>query len=93
MAKLGLLVRLGSVLPLLISIVNCESTTPTVNTVNGTYAGKYLAAYDQDAFLGMAFALPPTGARRFQRPHYINESFTDIRNATTFGLAVRYSGK
>ncbi|KAH8881217.1 carboxylesterase [Thozetella sp. PMI_491] len=70
-----------------VSSASCISRTPEANTVNGTYVGKYLPEFQQDAFLGMPFALPPTSTRRFQRPHYINESFSGTRNATNYGLA------
>lgn len=56
--------------------------------MNGTYVGKHLGSFNQDAFLGMPFALPPTGERRFQRPHYIDQAFSETRNATSYGPAV-----
>ncbi|CAI6090672.1 unnamed protein product [Clonostachys chloroleuca] len=72
---------------LLASRATCFSTNPTVSTMNGTYVGKHLGSFNQDAFLGMPFALPPTGERRFQRPHYIDQAFSETRNATSYGPA------
>ena len=64
------------------------SGAPRASTLNGTYEGKHLPGYSQDAFLGIPFALPPTGQRRFQRPYYINESFDGVREAVEYGPAV-----
>jgi hypothetical protein len=72
----------------LINHAACASE-PTVKTVNGTYKGLYLPEWQQEAFLGMPYALPPVGELRFARPHYINTSFEGIRNATSYGPAVR----
>lgn len=63
---------------------------PRATMLNGTYEGKHLEGYNQDVFLGIPFALPPTGQRRFQRPYHINESFDGVREATEYGPAVGY---
>uniref|UniRef100_A0A8H7KCN2 Carboxylic ester hydrolase n=1 Tax=Bionectria ochroleuca TaxID=29856 RepID=A0A8H7KCN2_BIOOC len=76
---------LGLLLPA--SRATCLSKNPTVSTVNGTYVGKHLESFNQDVFLGMPFALPSTGERRFQRPHYIDQAFSETRNATNYGPA------
>lgn len=85
---MGFKLSFGSLLSLLLFVNASCATTPKVKTVNGTFAGQYLQHYEQDAFLGMPFALPPTGQRRFRRPHYINESFDGVRDATEYGPAV-----
>ncbi|KAK6353586.1 hypothetical protein TWF696_005549 [Orbilia brochopaga] len=59
---------------------------PQARTLNGTYEGKYLPGYDQDAFLGMRYGLPTGGQLRFRRPHYVNESWTGVRSATSYSL-------
>lgn len=72
---------------LLATQIGVASSSPTANTVNGTYEGKSLESYEQDLFLGIPYALPPTGLRRFQRPHYINETFEGVRDAIEYGRA------
>lgn len=66
------------------STVGC-STPPTATTLNGTYAGRYNAEYDQDFFLGIPFALPPVGDLRFANPRSLTSSFDGTRNATEYG--------
>jgi carboxylesterase type B len=67
--------------------------SPTATTVNGTYRGQHLTTWDQDAFLGVPFAQPPTGSLRWRWPQSLNESFTDIRDATQQGYScMQYRG-
>ncbi|KAI9164105.1 Cholinesterase [Paramyrothecium foliicola] len=70
-----------------LSSATCIAHSPPVDTINGTYVGKHLRGYEQDAYLGIPFAKPPTGERRFQRPHYIDKAFSETRNATSYGPA------
>jgi carboxylesterase type B len=58
---------------------------PLVHTNSGTYIGKYLASYKQDAFLGIPFAQPPVGDLRFRRPLPFNVSWTGRRDAKEYG--------
>lgn len=59
---------------------------PTVTVLNGTYAGVHNPSYNQDYFLGIPYALPPTqGPLRFSPPASLNTSWTGQRNATAFG--------
>lgn len=67
--------------------------SPKADTVNGTYVGKHLTTWEQDAFLGMPFAQPPLGDLRFRRPQYINSSFEDERNATEYGYSCMQYGQ
>lgn len=59
-------------------------STPTAKTLNGTYVGKSLPAYNQDLFLGIPFAQPPVGDLRFRNALSLNTSFTGKRAATEF---------
>jgi carboxylesterase type B len=58
---------------------------PLVRTNEGTYIGKYLPSYKQDAFLGIPFAQPPVGDLRFRRPLPLNVSWTGPRDAKEYG--------
>lgn len=62
-----------------------NSSRPTAQTVNGTYAGFHLLDWDQDVFLGIPFAQPPTGQLRFRWPQSLNTSFSEVRDATAYG--------
>lgn len=58
---------------------------PTVHVKNGSYQGIHNTAYNQDYFLGIPFAQPPTGQLRLALPQPLNESFGEARSATEFG--------
>jgi len=58
---------------------------PVGRTINGTYFGKYVPVYNQEAFLGIPYAQPPLGDLRFRRPVSLNSSWDGARNAGRFG--------
>ncbi|KAL1964878.1 hypothetical protein VTN77DRAFT_6231 [Rasamsonia byssochlamydoides] len=60
---------------------------PTVTVLNGTYVGRYLPGWDQDAFLGIPFAQPPVGPLRFRWPQSLNTFWSGVRNATEYGYS------
>jgi carboxylesterase type B len=60
---------------------------PLVATVNGTYRGAQLASWDQEAFLGIPFAQPPVKDLRWRWPQSLNESFSEVRDATQQGYS------
>lgn len=67
--------------------------TPQVKTLNGTYQGRYLPDWDQDAFLGIPYAQPPLGPLRYRWPQSINTSFDGVRDASSYGYScMQYSG-
>lgn len=72
---------------------NALSKAPSATTVNGTYVGKYLSEWQQDAFLGMPFAEPPLGPLRFTRPKTIEETFDGERSATEYGFSCMQYGQ
>ncbi|KAF4973949.1 hypothetical protein FZEAL_9096 [Fusarium zealandicum] len=76
-------------------VTSAELSTkgPKAKTLNGTYVGKYLHEWDQDAFLGMPFAQPPTGDLRFKWPQSLNEAFDDERPATEYGFSCMQYGQ
>jgi len=51
------------------------SDTPIIHTQNGTISGISLNQFSQDVFLGIPFAEPPTGERRFKRPEPYNRHY------------------
>lgn len=66
---------------------------PTAKTLNGTYHGLHLPQWSQDAFLGLPYAQPPTGALRFAHPQPLNASFPGVRAATAQGYScMQYRG-
>ena len=60
---------------------------PLVATVNGTYKGIQLPSWNQDAFLGIPFAQPPIKDLRWRWPQSLNESFSEVRDATQQGYS------
>lgn len=60
---------------------------PLATTVNGTYHGAHLPSWNQDAFLGVPFAQPPVKDLRWRWPQSLNESFSEVRDATQQGYS------
>lgn len=58
---------------------------PTAATLNGTFSGYHHSLYNEDYFLGIPFAQPPTGSLRYAAPQPLNTSWTGIKNATEYG--------
>jgi hypothetical protein len=54
-------------------------------TANGTYRGVLSREHRQYMFLGMPYALPPTGSHRFRQARPVNESWTGVRSAEMYG--------
>ncbi|KAH7374541.1 lipase [Plectosphaerella cucumerina] len=84
---------LALALPLLSCLVGVLGDAPAAHTRNGTYRGVHLPSWEQDAFLGVPYAQPPTGNNRFRWPQSLNESFEGTRDATTQGYScMQYRG-
>ncbi|KAI9738785.1 MAG: hypothetical protein M1834_008292 [Cirrosporium novae-zelandiae] len=66
-----------------------NTTAPTATVKNGTYEGIHLPEYNQDLFLGIPFAIPPTGANglRFKNPQSLNSSWTGVKKATSYSAS------
>jgi carboxylesterase type B len=58
--------------------------SPSAATRNGTVLGQYNAHYQQDYFLGIPYAQPPTGTLRFHQPLPVNETW-ERRSAVNYG--------
>ena len=63
-----------------------SSNSPTATIKNGTYVGRYLPEYDQDLFLGMAYAQPPVGNLRFTIPQSLNTSWSGTKDASQYSV-------
>lgn len=59
---------------------------PAVHLSNGTYLGLHNKEYDQDFFLGIPYAKPPTGSLRFAAPEPLTDEFDEPRSATEYSL-------
>uniref|UniRef100_A0A093VKE5 Carboxylic ester hydrolase n=1 Tax=Talaromyces marneffei PM1 TaxID=1077442 RepID=A0A093VKE5_TALMA len=66
-------------------MVPIKTGLPKASTRNGTYTGLRNEHFAQDFFLGMRYALPPTGDLRFNVPHPLNVSWTGSKNAQSYG--------
>lgn len=70
-----------------------EARVPMAKLAYGTYHGKHNAHFNQDLFLGIPYAQPPTGSLRFAPPQPLVTSFEGPRNATEYGpLCIGYGG-
>ena len=58
--------------------------TPSVQVLNGTYTGIHSPYYNQDFYLGIPYAQPPTGNLRYRVPQSLNTSWLGARNATEY---------
>jgi len=67
----------------LLALLSAASATPTATTLNGTYAGRHLAEFSQDLFLGIPYAEAP----RLRNPESLSKPWTDKRPATAYGFA------
>lgn len=72
---------------LITQVLARNSSAPLVSVINGTYVGKPLAEWQQDAFLGIPYAQPPLGPLRFARPRSLDTSFPGVRDATAYGYS------
>jgi carboxylesterase type B len=61
--------------------------TPTATVRNGTYSGVYSSQYNQDYFLGVPFAQPPTENLRFRVPQSLNSSWTGVKSSTNYSAS------
>lgn len=75
-----------------ISRLSARHDAPIGTSVNGTYSGRYVSAYNQDAFLGIPYAQPPLGDLRFRRSVSLNSSWDGTRDAKEFGYSCYQSG-
>ncbi|KAL7790343.1 Alpha/Beta hydrolase protein [Trichoderma ceciliae] len=57
-------------------------SSPTAQTVNGTYSGLSISSFSQDAFYGIRYAQAPVGDLRLRRSLPYNQSWSGVRNAT-----------
>lgn len=62
-----------------------EPCAPSVDLNNGSYFGVSNRHYQQDFFLGIPYAQPPTGPLRFAAPQALDESWDEPRDATSYG--------
>ncbi|EXJ73619.1 triacylglycerol lipase [Cladophialophora psammophila CBS 110553] len=69
------------------ALVPRQTKSPTATVRNGSYYGLHNPTYNQDLFLGMPFAQPPTGDLRFRNPVSLNTSWTGNKNATQYSYA------
>lgn len=76
-----------AVMGFLLASAAIVTADPEANTLNGTYAGLYLAEFDQDVFLGMPYAQDTGGQNRFRVPQALNESWEEIRDAKQYSHA------
>ncbi len=61
------------------------ATNPTATTLNGTYEGLHLPAFNQDVFLGIPFAQDTGGENRFLIPQSLNTTWNGTRAAKEYG--------
>ncbi|ROV99041.1 hypothetical protein VMCG_06619 [Cytospora schulzeri] len=80
-AAAALLLHLGE------SVTVSNNSAPLAITKKGTYQGRYIPEWHQDAFLGMPYAQPPVGDLRFRWPRSLNSSFDGVRDASEYGYS------
>ncbi|KAK1722836.1 Alpha/Beta hydrolase protein [Colletotrichum acutatum] len=85
-------VGFSTALSIILLLAHHVSAGPTVKVLNGTYEGLSLLSYQQDLFLGVPYAQPPTGNLRFKAPQSINSTWTRTRPVTNYGdICMQYT--
>ncbi|KAI0875277.1 Alpha/Beta hydrolase protein [Hypoxylon argillaceum] len=70
------------------ALADGDFRTPSVVVKNGTINGRHLAeTWNQDLFLGIPYAQPPTGPLRFKWPQSLNKSYGTPLDASTYGYS------
>ncbi|GME22033.1 Carboxylesterase [Neofusicoccum parvum] len=64
-----------------------RAAAPTAVVKNGTLEGVHSSEYNQDFFLGVPFAQPPTGELRFRVPQSLNSSWDATKAATDYAAS------
>ncbi|KAI3540181.1 carboxylesterase [Colletotrichum filicis] len=79
-------------LSIILLLAHDVSAGPTVNVLNGSYEGLSLPGCQQDVFLGVPYAQPPTGNLRFKAPQSIDSTWNGTRPATEYGdICMQYT--
>ncbi|GAW15396.1 hypothetical protein ANO14919_048050 [Xylariales sp. No.14919] len=69
-------------------LADYETPVPKATVKNGTINGRYLAGtWDQDLFLGIPYAQPPTGPLRFKSPQPLNDTYDTPLDASSYGYS------
>ncbi|KAI5361635.1 Putative carboxylesterase, type B, carboxylesterase type B, active, alpha/Beta hydrolase [Septoria linicola] len=63
------------------------ATDPIVKVLNGSYSGIHLPQYAQDLFLGIPYAQDTGGENRFRIPQTLDETWDDVRPASSYSNA------
>ncbi|CCH44433.1 Liver carboxylesterase [Wickerhamomyces ciferrii] len=68
-------------------ILKRDTETPHVKLSNGPISGKYLAEYNQDAYLGIPYAEPPLNNLRFKPPISLQKTWSEVHQFNEYGDA------
>lgn len=60
------------------------TSTPTAQTLNGTYSGLYSQSFNQDFFLGIPYLQAPVGNRRFHPADSLTSAWNGTVAATSY---------
>lgn len=86
--KLAQLLVLSSSLESHASLFGAKyDSNPVVTVRNGTLRGLHLPDFEEDLFLGIPFAEPPTGDLRLRHPIPYQSTWAGTRDATVRGLS------
>lgn len=83
--KIQRLLTAGLAASLGFSSDRASRASTTTNVLNGSYTGVHNEFYNQDLFLGIPYAQPPTGDLRFRAPVPLNSTWNGTRDAVKYG--------